>query len=266
MNSKFFNVSYNKTSKIVNIDIYGAIVGGGKDSKWDNMDVTIEDFKEALEEKEDFDTINININSPGGSVFTAVAMMSILQKHQKKGVTVNAYIDGLAASAASFLAMVADNIYIGKSAMLMIHKPLISSLFFVANATKLRKIAKQLDDMEDGSLINAYMSKATDELTEKKIKSMLEEETWLSSDEAKKYFDIELIEDELEATACLDNNGIDILSKYKNLPSNIKDLINKKKESNENQPIFEKKAKNNKKSNPTNSKLKEKIKLELELI
>ena len=129
---------------------------------------------------------------------------------------------GLAASAASFLIMMADNIYMGKTAMLMVHKPLISSLFFTANATNLRKYADELDDMENGVLINAYMMKATKSLSKDKLKDFIEKETWLTSDECKEYFDIKLIEDDVSIAASLSKEDYDILSKYHNTPQKFK--------------------------------------------
>ncbi|MGJ0846625.1 head maturation protease, ClpP-related [Tissierella praeacuta] len=248
MNKKqFYNVIHNKASNSVDIDIYGAIISGGKDNKWDDTDFTLDDFKEKLDEIEKFDTINLNISSPGGSVFVASAMMSILQMHKNRGVKVNAYIMGLAASAASYLVMVADNIYMGKTAMLMIHKPLISSFFFTANATQLRKIAEELDNMEDGILMNAYMMKATKELNKDKLKDFIEKETWFSSDECQRYFNVELIEDEFEIAAKLNQDDIDILSKYRNTPQ-----------------IFRGVQRQN--INQTTNLQKQKIQLELDLI
>lgn len=248
---QFYSVYYNKDSKTVEIDIYGQIINGGKESKWDETDFTLSDLKEKLEEADDFDTIVLNVSSPGGSVFVASAMMSILQKHKNRGVKVKAYVIGVAASAASYFIMVADEIYMGESAMLMIHKPLISSLFFIANATKLRKLADDLDDMEDGVLINAYMKKATDKLTKEKLKIMLEEETWLSSGECREYFNIELIEEESDMVALMDEDYIDVLSKYQNLPNQYKNLINNK---------------NTQSSSQSNDLQKQKLKLQLELI
>ena len=254
-NKSFYNITHNKAKKSVDIDIYGAIIGGGENDKWDETDFTLDDFKNGLGEVENFDVINMNVSSPGGSMIVASAMMSILQTYKNKGVTINARILGLAASAASYLVMVADNIYIGRTAMMMVHKPMVNSLFFTANATQLRKIASELDSMEDGILMNAYMMKATQELSREKLKNFIEEETWFSSDECKKYFNINLIEDEFEMVARLNKNDFDILSQYKNTP---KTFIESPSINNT----------NNTKINAikTTSNKKQKIKLELDLI
>lgn len=245
-NKQFYNVIHNKNSNSIEINIFGEIIGGSKENKWDDTDFTLEDLRDELENAGDFDEIILNISSPGGSVFVASAMMGILQKYKNKGVKIKAYVLGMAASAASYLIMIADEIYMERSAMLMIHKPLISSFFFVANATKLRKIADDLDNMEDGVLVNAYMRKATDKLSLELLKDMLEKETWLSSQEAKEYFNIDLIEDEKQMVAnCFSS---DILNSYKNIPSKFKNLISS-------QPI-----------NKNNSIEKQKLKLQLELL
>lgn len=250
----FYNVFYNKASKSVDIDIFGAIVSGSKESKWDDTDFTLEDLQSQLEEADDFDTINLNVSSPGGSVFVASAIMSILQKYKNKGVTVKAYILGVAASAASYLIMVADEIYMGKSAMVMIHKPLMSSVFFMANAPQLRKIADDLDDMENGVLINSYMMKATENLTKENLKTMLEKETWLSYDDMKKYFDVKLIENDVDMVACVDDSFLNYLSKYQNIPQSIKTMLNK---TNSLSPIT---------SSFANDRKAQKLKIKLDLI
>lgn len=222
---KFYNIVYNKTSQSIEINIFGEIVGGSKDNKWDESDFTLDELRDELESANDFNEIILNISSPGGNVFVSAAMMGLLQKYKNKGVKIKAYILGLAASAASYLVMIADEIYMEKSSMIMIHKPLISSFFFMANATKLRKLADELDNMEDGVLVNAYMRKATEKLTTELLKDMLEKETWLTSQEAKEYFNINLIENETTMVAsCLNS---DILNTYKNLPSKFKNFDKK---------------------------------------
>ena len=103
---KFWEVkaSANKTGDVY---VYGSIVS----YKWEDSDVTAKSFKEDLDALGEIGTLNMYINSPGGSVFTAQAIFSILKRHEAEK---NAYVDGLAASAASFLIMAADNIYMPK--------------------------------------------------------------------------------------------------------------------------------------------------------
>ncbi len=98
----------------VELYIYGEIVS----DKWYDDDVTANDFKDALNEHKGKD-LEIYINSPGGSVWEAQAIVSMLQRHTG---TKTAYIDGLAASAASFIAMSCDKVIMPENAYLMIHK------------------------------------------------------------------------------------------------------------------------------------------------
>src|SRR5690606_14253034 len=117
-NTKFYDLQ-NKGNGTADLFIYGEIVSG---DKWESNDVTLTDFKAELDKLgKDVKTLNMYVNSPGGSVFTTVAMINQL-KRIKNRVTINAYVDAYAASAASFLIMIADNIYMYKNSMLMIHK------------------------------------------------------------------------------------------------------------------------------------------------
>ena len=113
--------------------------------------------------------IDIHINSPGGSLFEANAIYSRLADHRSNK---HVYIDGIAASAASIIAMVGPNIYIRANATMMIHSP---SGIVMGNADKIRKMAGALDVVTE-SMINIY-SKRT-KLERDEIRSMLTAETW----------------------------------------------------------------------------------------
>lgn len=201
---KFWEVkaAANKTG-----DVY--IYGGIYSYKWDDEDVTAKSFKEDLDELGDIDTLNIYVNSPGGAVFQAQAIHSIIKRHSAYK---NAYVDGLAASAASFLIMAADKIYIPTNATIMVHKPMT---FAWGNANDLRKEADALDKVEQG-MIEAYMSHV--KITEDKLKELLDAETWLTAKEAVEYgFADELIE-EKNVAACIDP---EIMATFKNVPEQL---------------------------------------------
>src|SRR5690606_20024488 len=108
------------------------------------------------------ETLNVFINSPGGSVFQGQAIYNILKRQKAR---VNVYIDGLAASIASVIAMAGDTIFMPKNAMMMVHNPWT---FSIGNAQDLRKEADTLDKIRE-TLIEAYLSKAGDALTEVQI-------------------------------------------------------------------------------------------------
>ncbi|MGB6179722.1 MAG: head maturation protease, ClpP-related, partial [Rhodococcus sp. (in: high G+C Gram-positive bacteria)] len=87
----------------------------------------------------DADTITIRINSPGGDVFDGIAIMNAIKAHP---ATVTVYVDGLAASAASFIAMAGNDIIIRRNAEMMIHDP---SGFCYGNAADMTDLAAKLD-------------------------------------------------------------------------------------------------------------------------
>ncbi|WP_317986824.1 head maturation protease, ClpP-related, partial [Escherichia coli] len=97
-------------------------------------------------------TINVKINSYGGSVFTAQAILSSLKRH-KANITV--YIDGIAASAATIIAMAGDKIIIPSNSMMMIHNPWT---FAAGDADELRDIAEMMDKIRN-SILSAYKEK-----------------------------------------------------------------------------------------------------------
>ncbi|KWW18006.1 hypothetical protein AS888_20930 [Peribacillus simplex] len=200
--------------KSADLFIYGAIISG---YKWNDADVTLSEFKESLEALPmTVKTLNMYVNSPGGSVFTTIAMMNQLER-MKSRMVLNAYVDGIAASAASILIMKADNIYMYENTFLMIHKPMIS--LWGANAVDCREQADWLDKTEAKTCIPAYLSKGTDTLTDEKVKELLNgKDNWLDANEAAEFFDITVLEETKDAIACAD---IELLNRYKDVPGEL---------------------------------------------
>ena len=197
------------TEKTGDIFIYGYIVS----YKWDDddPDVTATSFKKELDGLGEIDALNIYVNSGGGSVFQAQAIYSILKRHNAKK---NVYIDGLAASAATFLAMAGDKVYMPKNATFMVHNPMS---FAWGNANEMRKEADVLDKIRVG-MIEAYMSHIGEKITEDKLIELLDAESWLSAQEA---FDNGFVDEIIEAkeiAACVDS---EVLAAYKNVPKNL---------------------------------------------
>lgn len=219
MGSKFYNFK-NQSNNELDIYVYGTIVSGGNDWKWDETDVTFVDFREKLEGFSG-NVINIYINSPGGSVFTTDGIIAMLKREKAKGKTINAFIDGLAASAASFLIMVADNIYVYQGSMMMIHRAMT---YAYGNADNLSEVIGVLEKIEDGSIIPAYMSKVKDTFTEADIKEMMKAETWLTSSEIANIFNVVLMEDDKNVAAYTDK---ELFARYKNIPMNLRESSNK---------------------------------------
>ncbi len=219
---KFYEIK-NITNTSADIYIYGEIClekyvdwWTGEESK---TDVALMDFKEELDNLGDISILNLYINSPGGSVFVTSAMISMLERLKAKNITINAYVDGLAASAASFLLMVADNIYLYKNSVVMIHKPMCSAY---GNAIELQDAINMLDKIENSTMMPMYLAKA--KITEEEIKDLIAKESWLSADEMNEYFNVNLLQSANQVAACVDRN---LFSMYKNVPRNLVELTNK---------------------------------------
>lgn len=193
--------------------IYGEIVSGSY--KCDETDVTIVDFKDQLDRFGSIKTLHMYVSSPGGNIFTTVSMMAMLQRAKDKGLVINGYIDGVAASAAGFLVMVVTNLYMYRNSTLMIHKPLVDGNM-MANAPELRKMADALDILESGSMIGSYMAKAKETLTEDKLKEFMLAETWMDATMASEYFDVTILEEAKQYVASADDSVV--FAGYKNTP------------------------------------------------
>jgi len=158
--------------------VYGDIT----DDKWYDSDVTPAGVRDALKDMGAINTLNIRVNSYGGSVFAGNAIINIVSSYKKKSnVKVHAYIEGIAASMGSNIPMVADYIYAADNALYMLHKP---STFAWGNANDLEKAKEMLDKAEE-TLVNNYMRHFTG--TEDELRQLLADETWLTAEEALGY-------------------------------------------------------------------------------
>lgn len=209
---RFYNFITN--SNETELYVYGDIIGGSE--KWSEDDVTFKDFSDTLQNIIPNSLLNIYINSGGGSVFTTQAIISLLQRAKDtKNISINAYIDGIGCSCASWLPMIADNLYVYKQSIMMLHKPMS---FAMGNANDMQKQIDILNKLENDVMIPIYLSKATDALNEDKLKDILSAETWLNASEICEYFNAQLIEDNKEIVACIDSKYFD---KYINIPENL---------------------------------------------
>lgn len=119
--------------------------------------------------------IDLRLNSPGGSVFDAVAIYNALTRHAG---TVTAWIDGIAASAASYIAMAGDEIVMPENAFLMIHDP---SGLVMGTAADMRDMAGALDKMA-ASMTRGYAAKSGK--PEEEIAALMAAETWFDANDA----------------------------------------------------------------------------------
>jgi len=174
-----------KTDTTAEVSIYDDIGAWG---------VSAKDFINALKPHAG-KRVLLSINSPGGSVFDALAMYNALRSHQG-GVDVK--IMGVAASAASLIAMAGEKITMPANTFMMIHNPWA---MVAGNADEMRDFADTLDTIGT-ALVNTYVKRTG--LDEAEVRQMLAEETWLTAQMAvDKGFATE-VEDEMRVAASFD--------------------------------------------------------------
>ncbi|QNB48201.1 Clp protease ClpP [Thermanaerosceptrum fracticalcis] len=191
--------------------LYGEI----SSSTWWGDEVTPKQFKKDLDDLGDVSEINVYINSEGGDVFAGQAIYSMLKRHR---ATINIYVDGLAASIASVIAMVGDKVIMPKNAMMMVHNPWTIA---IGTADDFRKLADDMDKIRE-SIITVYTDKSG--MDQDKIIEMMDKETWMTAEEAVKYGFADEIEEEKQVAASLNGGFLMLngqkfdLSKFKNPP------------------------------------------------
>ena len=142
------------------------------DNFWGD-EITPAMFRDDLE-AEDGD-VTVWINSPGGNVFAAAEIYTMLKEYAG-AVTVR--IASIAASAASVIAMAGDQVQMSPTALLMIHDP---STIAMGNAKDMEKAIETLNEVKE-SIINAYIAKTG--LRHNKVAELMESETWMNAKKA----------------------------------------------------------------------------------
>ena len=204
---KFWNVMKNDEEKSAELILYGSI---GSDEYWD--DISDKAFKQDIENLGDVENITLHINSPGGSVFSAVAIANTLKNHKAK---ITANIDGLAASAATIITSACDTVRMPKNALFMVHNPIT---FAYGNNQDMQKTLEMLNKVKN-SIIETYLNKAkTDKET---LSELMDNETWMSAEEAKEYGFVdeilnESVEKEVIENKLIINNMAFDISRFKN--------------------------------------------------
>ena len=221
---KFWNLVKNEEEKTAELILYGSI---GSDEYWD--DISDKVFKQDIENLGDVENITLHINSPGGSVFSAVAIANTLRNHKAK---VTANIDGLAASAATIITSACDTVRMPKNALFMIHNPIT---FAYGNNQEMQKTVEMLDKIKN-SIIETYLSKT--KADKKTLSELMDNETWMDAETAKEYGFIDEIVDEevgkefVENKLIINNMAFDI-SKFKNFRKAKDTVIDNKKNTKE---------------------------------
>lgn len=173
MKRKFWNWIKNEDESVPDMERTLFLNGMISDETWYGDEVTPQLFKDELNAGNG--NITVWINSPGGDVFAAAQIYNMLRDY-KGSVTVK--IDGIAASAASVIAMAGNTVCVSPVAMMMIHNPATMAM---GEAKDMQKAIAMLNEVKE-SILNAYESKTG--LTRARLSHMMDDETWFNAKKA----------------------------------------------------------------------------------
>jgi ATP-dependent Clp endopeptidase proteolytic subunit ClpP len=156
--------------------------------------------------------IDLHINSPGGAVFDGIAIYNLLKQHNAKVTT---YIDGLAASIASVIALAGDKIVMAANALFMIHNP---SGLVMGTAEDMRKTADVLDKVRS-TMSGVYSGKTGK--SEDEINGLLDAESWFTADEAMAAGFVDEIAEEMDLAACAKFLPVMAKAGFRHIPKQI---------------------------------------------
>lgn len=167
--------SLEKHDNEATINIYGDITSW----PWEELgEVSAHNLSKQLEEIGDVSVIHVHLSSYGGEVKEGLAIYNALKQHKAKVIT---YCDSFACSIASVIFMAGDVRLMNAASLLMIHN---AWTYASGNADALRKQADDLDIIT-GASVEAYKARAT--ITEKEIRKLMDNETWISPEKAMEY-------------------------------------------------------------------------------
>ena len=153
--------------------------------------------------------IDLHINSPGGLVFDGITIHNLIKQHP---ANVTTYIDGLAASIASVIALAGNKVIMAENALFMIHKA--SGVVF-GNSDDMRDFADKLDKV-NGSIATTYITKTGKE--DEEINNMMKAETWLTAKDALEFGFIDEISGEADMSACIKFVPVMQKSRFQHIP------------------------------------------------
>jgi ATP-dependent Clp protease, protease subunit len=185
------------------IDVYGPI---GDD--WDEDAVSASEFVRQLRDAGGED-VTVHINSSGGSVFDANAMSEAVRSYRGR---ITASIEGLAASAASYFALAADEVVVNPAALVMIHNPWDIE---VGDSSAMRRKADMLDKARS-TISGQYARKTGREVSE--IEGLMDAETWFTASEAVEFGLADRVTDEEPVAACLKPED---MKRFRNAPKGL---------------------------------------------
>jgi ATP-dependent Clp protease protease subunit len=167
MKRKFWNWVSNEAGRTLFLN------GEISDETWYGDEVTPKIFKDELNSCTG--DITVWINSPGGDVFSAAQIYNMLMDYQGN---VKVKIDGLAASAASVIAMAGTEVLMSPVAMMMIHNPMTVA---IGDSSEMQKASEMLAEVKE-SIMNAYEIKTG--LSRSKLSHLMDAESWFNAKKA----------------------------------------------------------------------------------
>lgn len=177
--------------------------------------ISADRFRRDLRDLGSISQLDLRINSDGGDVFHGQAIYSLLQQLQQNGAKVNVYVDGLAASAASLVAMAGDEITIAEGAYMMVHNAWGVG---VGYADDMRKTADLLDSVS-GQIRDVYAARTGQK--PEQIKSWMDAETWMTGKEClERGFADKVVENKKAAASAATSIGDP--DRFRNLPSALR--------------------------------------------
>lgn len=222
MSKSFFEVK-NLSNSEGEIRIYGEITKYAWEELGETSAVL---FSRELDKLKDIENISLKINSPGGDVYEALAMYHEIKRlSQTKNIT--AYVDGMAASAATLLAIAANKTVIGKGCYFMIHNPMTSLCY--ANSQELEEAKKHLEKTKE-NIIDLYIEKT--KLSREEVSKKMDDTTWFTAEEALQAGFVDEIAN--YDTSIVNLNIFNVFSENLKLkaPKNLLDVINNSKKIN----------------------------------
>jgi ATP-dependent protease ClpP protease subunit len=179
---------------------------------WYGEGITAKSIRQSLDAAGAFSRIAVRINSPGGDAFEGIAIGNILKS---TGKAIDVYIDGIAASAASIVAMAGGSIVMCNNSMMMIHN---AWTVCMGDAADMAKMSDTLDKIST-SIAQTYVDRTGKPMDE--IKAMMDAETWLGADECVAGgFATEIAEANEPAVAMA--RGFKVLNRLKHVPAALR--------------------------------------------
>jgi ATP-dependent protease ClpP protease subunit len=209
--------------EVVDLLVYSVVGDLGSLDPSDQTNVTARAIATALRSAPNAKRINVHLNSEGGNVADALAIYNSLTAHKAQ---VRTFVDGVALSSASLIAMVGDSVTMRRGSLMMIHNPWSLA---IGDSDTMRKQARTLDKFQS-AIASGYAEKTGLSLAE--IKAMMDEETWMTAMQAKRLGFADAISGRASVKQVAGTNNLKIggivynLGKYKNAAAvlNLGDL------------------------------------------